>query len=118
MKDSRPSSTSAHTAELVSTLVWLNSRNSVSPVAGTLRALGLGVAIGAEQRQLAVPRQRDLRAGIAAFLDMLADQPVEMLERLAGKAERRGVAGGQRVVVGMAFLQQSCERECYMTLGD
>ena len=45
-------------------------------------AFGPGVAIGAEQRELAVARQRDLRAGIAALFDMLADQPVEMFERL------------------------------------
>ena len=87
MKDSLPSSTSVQTAELVSTLVWLNSRNSVSSPAPARPRFGLGVAIGAEQRQLAVPRQRDLRAGIAALLDMLADQPVEMLERLLREAE-------------------------------
>ncbi len=81
--------------------------------------LGLGVAIAAVERQLAVPRQRDLRARIATFLDMLADQPVEMLQRLGGKPQARGVAGGQRVVVGHgAFLKQSCERQCYMTPGD
>ena len=35
----------------------------------------------ARQRQLPVTGERDLRAGIAALFDMLADQPVEMLER-------------------------------------
>ena len=36
MKDSLPSSTSVQTAEEVSTLVWLNSRNRVSFAAGTV----------------------------------------------------------------------------------
>jgi len=44
-------------------------------------ALVLGIAIGAKQRQLAVARQRDLGPGIAALLDMLADQPIEVFER-------------------------------------
>jgi hypothetical protein len=34
MNDSLPSSTNVHTAELVSTLVWLNSKNRLSLVAG------------------------------------------------------------------------------------
>ena len=97
MKDSLPSSTSVHTAELVSTLVWLNSRNRLSLVAGQFGGLGLRVAIGAEQCKLAVPRERDLRAGIAAFLDMLLDQPIEMIERLGGEAETGGIAGRQRI---------------------
>ena len=68
-------------------------------VAGGRRpaALGPGIAIGAEQRELAVARQRDLRAGITALFDMLSDQPVEMFERLQREAERFGVARGQRV---------------------
>jgi hypothetical protein len=56
-----------------------------------------GVAIGPEQRKLAVPGQGDLRARIAAVFDMLLDQPIEMLERLGGKAEARGLAGRQRI---------------------
>ena len=36
MKDSLPSSTRVHTAELVSTLVWLNNKNRVSLAAGIL----------------------------------------------------------------------------------
>ena len=56
--------------------------------------LGLRVAIGAEQRKLAMPRERDLRAGIAAFLDMLLDQPIEMIERLGGETETRGSLDG------------------------
>ena len=72
-------------------------------------ALGLGIAIGAEQRQLAVTRQRYLRAGVTAFLDMLTDQPVEMLQRRRGKAEARGVGGGQRISVGHGgLLTRSC----------
>src|SRR5205809_764919 len=61
--------------------------------------LGLRVAISPEQRQLPVPGQRDLRARVTAFLDMLPDQPVEMLQRGRGKAEARRVGGWQRVVV-------------------
>ena len=57
----------------------------------------LRVAIGAEQRKLAVPRERDLRAGIAAFLDVLLDQPIEVIERLRGEAETGGIAGRQRI---------------------
>ena len=79
-----------------------------------LGGLGLGVAIGAEQRKLAVPRQRDLRAGIAAFLDMLLDQPVEMIERLRGEAETGGIAGRQRIVTGHGrFSSHSGKRRCY-----
>ena len=63
-----------------------------------LGGFGLRVAIGAEQRKLAVPRERDLRAGIAAFLDVLLDQPIEMIERLRGEAETGGIAGRQRIV--------------------
>ena len=59
---------------------------------------GLGIAVSAEQRQFAVPRQRDLRAGIAALLDMLPDQPIEMLQRRRGEAEARRVGGRQRIV--------------------
>jgi hypothetical protein len=51
-----------------------------------------------------VPRQRDLRAGIAVFLDMLPDQPIEMLEWRRGKAEAGGIAGWQRIVVGQGCL--------------
>ena len=78
--------------------------------------LGPGVAIAAVERQLPVPRQRDLRARIAPFLDMLADQPVEVLQRLGGEAERRGVAGGQRIAVGHGgLLWRVCKRRYYMT---
>ena len=62
------------------------------------RWLGLRIAIGAEQRQLPVPRQGDLRAGIAAFLDMLLDQPVEMLDRPGSEAKAGKIAGRQRVI--------------------
>jgi hypothetical protein len=41
------------------------------------------------ERQLAVACQRDLRARIAALFDVLADQPVEVFERLKRRAERR-----------------------------
>ena len=111
MKESLPSSIKVHTAQLVSTLVWLNSKNKVSSVAGSLLRLGLGVAIGAEQRQLAVPRQRDLRAGIAALLDVLPDQPIEMLQRRRGKAEARRVGGWQRIAVGHGCLLRGIRRE-------
>ena len=41
-----------------------------------------------------MPRQRDLRAGIAALLDMAADQPIEMIERLLREAELGGMLDG------------------------
>ncbi len=88
MNDSLPSSTSVQTAAEVSTLVWLNSRNSVSLVAGTVAALGPRVAIGAEQAQLAVAGQRDLRAGIAALGDVRLDQRIEVIQRPGGEAKR------------------------------
>jgi hypothetical protein len=47
---------------------------------------------------LAVSRQGDLRAWIAAFLDVLLDQPVEMIERLGGETETGGLGGWQRIV--------------------
>ena len=87
MNDSLPSSTRVHTAAEVSTLVCENSRNSVSLVAASCRPVAR-VAVGAEQRQLAVPGQRDLGAGIAALLDMPADQ--QHRARRAGGARSRG----------------------------
>jgi hypothetical protein len=72
-------------------------------------ALGLGIPVGSEQRQLAVTRQRDLRAGVTAFLDMLPDQPVEMVQRRRGKAEARRIGGGQRISVRHGgLLPRSC----------
>ena len=59
-----------------------------------LARFGPGVAIGAEHRQLAVPRQGNLRARITALLDMLPDQPVEMLQRSAAKPRLCGSAEG------------------------
>ncbi len=58
----------------------------MSLVAGYRAAFGPRVAVGAEQRQLAVPRQGDLRAGIAAFVDVRPDQRVEMIERLVRRS--------------------------------
>ena len=79
-----------------------------------LGGLGLRVAVGAEQRELAVPRERDLRAGIAAFLDMLLDQPVEVIERLGGEAEAGGIAGRQRISPGMdCFSSHLAWPRCY-----
>ena len=80
------------------------------------RRFGPRVAIAAEQRQLPVPGQGDLRARIAALLDMLADQPVEMLQRLGGKAELGGIGFGQRVGLGHGGLLASAfGSQCYMT---
>ena len=64
---------------------------------GLLAALGLRVAIGAEQREFAVPGKRDLRAGIMAGVDVGADQGVEVIQRLAGEAKTFEIAGRQRV---------------------
>jgi hypothetical protein len=69
-----------------------------------LLGLGLRVAVGPEQRKFSVPRQRDLCAGITAFLDVLPDQAVEMLKRRLGKAEACRVGRWQRIVIGHRCL--------------
>ena len=61
---------------------------------------GARAAEAAEQRQLAVPRHGDLRAGIASVLQMPRDQRVERGEAARIEAEAGGVALGQWVCVG------------------
>jgi hypothetical protein len=83
-----------------------------------VQRLGLGDAIGAEERQLAVPRQRDLRPRISALLDVLPDQPVEVLQRRRGKAEARRIGGCQGIAVGHGDLLAIARMTgCYMTRG-
>ena len=67
-------------------------------VVGGLRArVRAGLAVAAEQQQLAVPRQRDLRAGIAALRDVLLDQRVEMIDLPRRDAVLCEVACGKRI---------------------
>ena len=65
-------------------------------------AFGAGVAIGAEQPELAVAGEGDLRAGVAALGDVRLDQRVEVIERLGGKTECREVGFGKRIRGGHA----------------
>jgi hypothetical protein len=57
---------------------------------------GKGMAVGPEEGELAVPRDCDLRAGIAPVVDVAADQPVEIGQRLFRQVELARGAGGQR----------------------
>ena len=60
-------------------------------------AAGAGVAVSAEQRQLAVAGEGDLRAGVTALGDVAADYRVQMVQRFAGESEAFQVGGGQWV---------------------
>ena len=97
MKDSLPSSISVQTAALVNTLVCENIWNSVRSLAAPCARIRAGLAVAAEQQQFAVPRQRDLRAGIAALRDVLLDQRVEMVDLPRCDAVLCEVACGKRI---------------------
>ena len=97
MKDSLPSSISVQTVALVNTFVWENIWNRVRSFTACAPGVRAGLAVAAEQQQLAVPRQRDLRTGIAARRDVLLDQRLEVIELLCRDAVLCEVACGQRV---------------------
>jgi len=82
-------------------LVWLTTGTASQPLAWRSFGAGLGVAIAAEEGQLAVLRPALSARRDSVFLDMLADQPVEMLQRRRAKAEANGIGRGQGSV-GMA----------------
>ena len=75
------------------TLVFEYSSHSVSSLAGLAGVFEARVAEGAEERELAVPRHRDLGARIAALGDVPRDDLDEALERLRIEAERRRMDG-------------------------
>ena len=84
----------------VITLVFEKSSQSVrSPAGGVL--LDRGLAERFEEREPPVARERDLRAGIAAFRDLPRDQRPQAIERRLVESELVGARGLEREVVAV-----------------